>query len=171
MGTAATGIVACSLALGLLGCVTLPSASAAEAVATTGPVERPDLPPVDHGEPGEAAAAPPAAPPPARTTAQKLFGTFSRYKSYGDGATYTYQLVEKDGEKLYCQQEVITGTRVGKKGVCLTLQQMEAREEARRRNAEQFLRQGENSRTNPPPRDSNGGRYNNAVGGTNLPTP
>ena len=166
MRTESAGVSVCVLALSLGATITAAGAAETEGAApkAVGPEAA-----VTRSDTSSDAAPQPAAAVPKLTTSQKLFGTFSRYKGHGDGATYTYQLVEKDGEKLYCQQEVITSTRFSKKGVCLTLAQMEAREASRRRNAEQFLRQGEDSRTNPPAADSFGGRYNNAVGGTNMP--
>jgi hypothetical protein len=138
------------------------SAAAGQPVATSAATEAAPAAP-------QAAAAPAAADAPRLTTFQRLFGTFKPYEGYGDGPQYSYQLVEKDGQKLYCQQETITSTRVSKKGVCLTMAEMQAREETRRRNAEQFLRQGESSRTQAPSADSSGGRYNDAMGGNNTP--
>ena len=169
MRTGSAGISVCVLVLNLGAAVGDAWAAEIEGTAPKAVESEASVTGTETAPTASTAAPQPAATAPKLTTSQKLFGTFSRYKSHGDGATYSYQLMEKDGEKLYCQQEVITSTRVSKKGVCLTLAEMEAREATRRRNAEQFMRQGQDSRTNPPEADSNGGRYNNAVGGTNIP--
>lgn len=84
-----------------------------------------------------ACAAQPEAPPaaPAATPAQPpQVATVQEARKAG------YKIVDQDGQKLYCREQLKTGSNLRKETICLTEKELDQAREASQRNLDQMQR-------------------------------
>ena len=89
-------------------------------------------------EPNAPPAAPAASPVAAAATEPQPETVQAAWKA-------GWKLVDQNGNKVYCREQLMTGSHMRKETICLTTAQLETAREASRRNLEQMQRRA------PPP--------------------
>ena len=86
-------------------------------------------------------ASQPKAPPFAAVAAQKVApDTETKVATVQEAWKAGYELVDQNGETMYCREQLKTGSHMRKETICLTADQLEAAREASQRNLDQMQR-------------------------------